>query len=207
VLIFTDQRKINIEIMENLSELMHQARIFLMQNQWFIPIQYVEDVALYGNIDTYVVACGVNINTAEGSHILNREAALYLVCRQLCDMGAGNHPFQPHPYMHDPVLIEEEEEEMVADVGAAMDPPGGNVPDQVVVDQHQDNGVHIQGPFFEQDPLLLPVVPAQILPVLVQPPEPEPKPEVKPKLEVKSEPNQGPTEYIEPIDDEYASLA
>jgi hypothetical protein len=187
--------------MENISELMRQARVYMLQNPDFIPLHYVEEVAMYGNVDVYVVAQGVDINTPEGCAILNFEAALYIVCRQLCDLGVGDRPFHPLPYLHDPIIIEEGEV-VVDDVGAAMeqppeDPLGDDGPVQAAAAQPPavaDDGVQIQGPFIWPDPLPPP-------PPLVRAPEPK----QEPKLEPKQEPNQGFEEYVEPYDEELSS--
>jgi hypothetical protein len=192
--------------MENFSELMRQARVYMSQNPDFIPLHYVEEVAMYGNVDVYVVAQGVNINTPEGCAILNFEAALYLVCRQLCDLGVGDRPFHPLPYLHDPIIVAEEEMD-AGDPDAAMEQPfdgqqGEDAPIQagaVEPPANAGDGVQVQGPFIWQDPVPPPppLVPAPVVPYLEQPLHwvfselpPEPKPE----------PNQGPGEYIEPAE-------
>jgi hypothetical protein len=204
MLIFIDQRKKRKENMENLSDLMAQARHFLSQNPTFLPLDHVEEVAWYGTVDVYVMAHGVDINTPEGSHTLNWEAALYLVCRNLCDLGVGNRPFIPHPYVRDPVLIEEAEG-AAGDVGAA-DQPGEDVPHPAMADhppEPADEGVLIQGPFIWPGLDQPPIVPAPDVAQPVQPPhgavceplqEDKPKPETKPKLEPDN------LEYIEPLD-------
>jgi hypothetical protein len=192
--------------MENMSELQRQARVFLAHNPDFLPLPYVEDILFHGGVDRYVVAGGVDINTPEGSHILNKEAALYIICLELCNQGLGNRPYQPHPYMYDPVIIEEEG--AVDGVDAAdeqhVDQPGGDVPDPAAVAQppaEAGDGVQIHGPFIWPDPLPPPppLIPAPELKpeptqplnwVFGEPPRPEPKPE----------PNQGPGEYVEPVD-------
>jgi hypothetical protein len=69
---FTDQRKETKTKMENFAELQRQARAFLAQNPDFLPLPYVEDIIFHGGVDRYVVAGGVDINTPEGSHILNK---------------------------------------------------------------------------------------------------------------------------------------
>jgi hypothetical protein len=107
---FTDQRKKNIRKMENMVDLMHQARVFLIQNPQIIPLAHVEEVILHGGVDRYVVAGGTDIYSAEGNDILNWETALYLQCLELCNLGLGNRPYLPHPYMRDPVLVDEDAE-------------------------------------------------------------------------------------------------
>jgi hypothetical protein len=196
---------------ENLSELMRQARMFLAQNPGFIPLHHVEEVSYYGNVDVYVMARGVDVTTPEGNSILNWEAALYLVCRQLCDMGVGDRPFQPHPYLHDPIIVAEEEEAGAENFEAAAG-QGGDQPEHLVPGQgaaapppvEAGDGVQIHGPFVGQNPLPPPppLVPAPVVPQLIQPLHwvfgelpPEPKPEPN------QEPEAGPGEYIEPFED------
>jgi hypothetical protein len=187
--------------MENFLELMRQARVYMFQHPEFIPLHHVEEVAMYGNVDAYVVGQGVDVNTPDGNAILVYEAALYLVCRQLCDLGVGDRPFHPLPYLHDPIIVEEEEV-VVGDPIVPMeqpleDPLGDDVPVQAAAAQPPvvaDDGVQIQGPFVWPDPLPPP-------PPLVRAPEPKPEP----KLEPKQEPNQGSEEYVEPYDEELDS--
>jgi hypothetical protein len=205
--IFYRPKKEIIHTMENISVLMMQARAFMAQNQDFIPLHHVEEVAMYGNVDTYVVACGVDINTQEGSDILNWEAALYLVCRQLCDMGAGNRPFQPHPYLRDPVIVQEEEE-VADDIEVAGDqvddPPDNNMPDPVfVAPPHPaaDDGVRIVGPLLGHELFQPPMVylpPGD--PVNSHGELPKPKPESKSRF------NSGGEEYVEPNEEKYGGL-
>jgi hypothetical protein len=211
--------------MENMSELQRQARVFLAHNPDFLPLPYVEDILFHGGVDRYVVAGGVDINTPEGSHILNREAALYIICLELCNLGLGNRPYQPHPYMYDPVIIAEEEAVDGADAADEQhdDQPGDGVHDPVAVAQppaEAGDGVQIHGPFVWPAPLPPPppLIPAPELEPEPQPesrPEPKPKPKLEakpeptqplnwvfgepPRPEPKPEPNQGPGEYVEPV--------
>jgi hypothetical protein len=181
--------------MENLSELMRQARAFMAQNQDFIPLHYVEEVAMYGNVDTYVMAQGVNVNTPEGSAILNWEAALYLVCRQQCDMGAGNRPFQPHPYLRDPVIVEPEEEVVLADHEEVPQ----EQPDDPAVDPLDigEDGVRIYGPF---------IGPIPDPPPMVHFPSEDPVRDLKEQPKPKSEQKAEHVEYVEPMDEQNKHL-
>jgi hypothetical protein len=183
--------------MFNMSELMRQARVFMAHNPDFIPLHYVEEVAFYGNVDVYVVAQGVDINTPEGCHTLNWESALYLVCPQLCDMGVGNRPYLPHPYLRDPVIVEPEVEVVVKD----HEEMPQDQPDEPAVDPLDigDDGVRIYGPFIGPVPDWPPMVhfpsgdPVQDH---REQPEPKLKPELKPQHD----------EYAEPMDDENKHL-
>jgi hypothetical protein len=145
--------------MENFLELMRQARVYIFQHPEFIPLHHVEEVAMYGNVDAYVVRQRVDVNTPDGNAILVYEAALYIVCRQLCDLGVGDRPFHPLPYLHDPIIVEEEEV-VVGDLEVPMeqpleDPLGDDVPVQAAATQPPvvaDDGVQIQRPFYLAGP-------------------------------------------------------
>jgi hypothetical protein len=194
--------------MENHVELMRQARVYLMQHPDVIPLDHVREIALYGGVDRYVVAGGVDINTAEGSRILNWELALHSVCRDLCDMGAGNRPYMPVPYLHDPIIIAEEEGP-AADHQPQPPPVFEPVPAQPAPAQPDHPAVHIvrvEGNFLPPPPPLRPA-PAPYRPqplhwVFREPPvagvKLEAKHEVKHK--VKAEPYKGAGEYVEPSD-------
>jgi hypothetical protein len=191
--------------MSNMSELMRQARMFLAQNPHFIPLHHVEEVAYYGNVDVYVMARGVNVTTPEGNAILNWEAALYLVCRQQCDMGVGNRPYVPHPYMRDPILIEPEEEVVIADLeeGPQHQPDEPDVDPLDLGEPAVDplnlggDGVRVYGPFVGSIPDLPPMChfPSEDF---AQDLKEQPKP--KPKQKVEHE------EYTEPMDEENRHL-
>jgi hypothetical protein len=203
--------------MENYVERMRQARIYLMQHPNIIPLDHVREIALYGGVDRWVVAGGININTPEGSRLLDWEVALHDVCRDLCDMGAGNRPYMPVPYLNDPVIVAEEGEQ-----GEGLQPqpppvyepaPAEPVPAEPAhvepAPAEPDNPavriVRVAGNLFPPPPPLFPA-PAAPRP---QPPHRDPpllkaKPEVK--VEVKTEPNPGPGEYVEPTDDEYGGF-
>jgi hypothetical protein len=189
-------------------EIMRQARVFLAQHRELIPLRHVEEVLAYGSVEMYVVAGGTDIHTPEGNSTLSFEMAVYLLCLELCNMGLGNRPYQPHPFLHDPIIIEEPEE-VAGGVEAAAEQPfadnlGNGAPLQVATAQPPaavGDGVQIQGPFIGPGPLPPPppLVPAPAIPQLVQPLHwvfgeilPEPK----------AKPNQGPGEYIEPSDEE-----
>jgi hypothetical protein len=214
----TKERK-NQGKMENMSELMRQARVFLMNNPHVLPLHHVEEIALYGSVDTYVVARGVDINTPEGSHILNWESALYIVCLERCNMGIGDRPYLPHPYVRNPGVVEGE---AAPNVGVPADQhmghPGGHLPAQVDPVQPPFDygaGVRVVGPFRHADlfPPPPPLVPA---PAAYQPQplhwvfrenpgkaEPKPKVESETKVEPKSEQEAAPgQEYYEPYEEQ-----
>jgi hypothetical protein len=193
--------------MDNWINLMYQARFYLLQNQNFIPLVFVEDVLLFGGIDRYVVASGIDINTPEGNAVLNWENALYSVCLELCNLGLGNQPYRPHPYLWEPVIVDEE---VVVEAGAGahiavaphMAPPEGFGPDQEDegYPPHDEGGVRIEGPILQPEqvqpgPNLLPPVNPVVMGELVE--QQQPKDEVKVKQEVKN------NEYIEPEDDDF----
>jgi hypothetical protein len=143
----------------------------------------------------YVVAGGVDINTVEGNQALNWEVALYLLCLELCNLGVGNHPYQPHPYMHDPIIVEPEEE-VVAEVPAQdlVEQPDDPLQDPLDIGQlppEGGDGVRVDGPFFWPNPLQSPMVLIPSDDPVVNHPEPP-----KPKVELKSESK----EYIEPYE-------
>jgi hypothetical protein len=115
-------------------------------------------------------------------------------------MGIGNRPYQPHPYLYDPVIVEPGPEGPVnpgpAQPAAAMPAPANP--------EHQGvRIVRVDGPLHPPLPQQYSAQPLHW--VFRKPPQLKAKPEVK--LEVKTEPDQGPAEYIEPIDDENASSA
>jgi hypothetical protein len=141
--------------MDHWLNLMYQARFYLLQHQDFIPLVFVEDVLLFGGIDRYVTASGIDINTPEGNSILHWENALYCVCLELCNLGLGNQPYRPHPYMWEPVIVEEGE--AVPGLGVPIDeepprdPPADVGPGDVPVDDppYEENGVRIEGPILQ----------------------------------------------------------
>jgi hypothetical protein len=192
-----------LNTMENTFEIMRQARVFLAQHRDLIPLHHVEEVLTWGSVEMYVVSGGTNIHTDEGNRTLTFEMALYLLCLELCNLGLGDRPYQPHPYMHDPIIVEPAEVAEAPEEGL-VDQPGDPLPDPLDIGQvppQGGEGVRIVGPFLWPGPSQPPMV------LLPNPsPEPEVKPEVKPKTEVKPEPNQGPGEYIEPTDEEYTSF-
>jgi hypothetical protein len=181
--------------MENYVELRRQVRIFLAQNREFIPLHHVEEVLTYGGVDMYVVAGGVDINTEEGNRALNWEVVLYLLCLELCNLGLGNRPYQPHPYLHDPIIVEPEEEAVAEVPGEDLvEQPDNPMPDPLDIGQlppEGGEGVRIDGPFFwpgpSQPPMVL--IPSDD-PVLDHHDSP------KPKIELKNENK----EYIEPCE-------
>jgi hypothetical protein len=180
--------------MENMSELQRQARVFLANNPRFLPLPYVEDVLFHGGVDRYVVAGGIDINTPEGSHILNKEAALYITCLELCNMGVGNRPYQPHPYLHDPVIVEPEQG---GPVGPGQDQPAAGEPAPVNPGHQGVRIVRVEGQLFPPPPPLRPAPPAYHAQplhwVFREPPKPKAEPKVKPEP--------GPGEYIEPVEE------
>jgi hypothetical protein len=179
--------------MESWFEIMRQARQFLAQNRDIIPLRHVEDVLAYGSVELYVVAGGVNIHTEEGNRTMGFEMALYLLCLELCNMGLGNRPYLPHPYLHEPVIVEPEEEVLIEDL--VEDPQ--DQPDDPAVDPLDigEDGVRVYGPFIGPIPDLPPMVHFPSGETVQDVEEkPKPKPEVKPKLESNS------SEYIEPFD-------
>jgi hypothetical protein len=181
--------------MENISEFMRQARAFLAQHRDFIPLHHVEDVLMHGNVETYVMAGGTDINTEQGNRILCWEFALYLICLELCNLGLGNRPYQPHPYMHDPVIVEPEQE-VVAEVPAQdrEEQPVDPIQDPLDIGQlppEGGDGVRVDGPFLWPNSLQPPMVLIPSDDLVVNHPEPP-----KPKVELKSESK----EYIEPYE-------
>jgi hypothetical protein len=183
---------------------MRQARVFLMQNPDVLPLPHIENVNLYGGVDRYVIAGGVDINKPEGNRILNWETALYLVCLDLCYMGAGNRPYQPHPFMRDPVIVAEPEGEAA---GVQPQQPAADVPAPAAPDHPAVRIVRVEGNIFPPPPPLrpAPVAPAPPLQQYFAQPlhwvfrEPPRESEAKPKLEPKRE--AGVTEYIEPAEE------
>jgi hypothetical protein len=170
-------------------EIMRGARQFLAQNQDIIPLHHVEEILSYGSVEMYVVAGGANVHTEEGNRTLAFEMALYLLCLELCNLGLGNQPYQPHPYLHDPIVGEEQ--------GEAEAPMEDHAPEQPgAAAQDDDQPGH---PKLEQAAAGAP--PAPNIPQLVQPLHwvfAEPPPEIKP--EPNQEPPVGLGEYIEPFE-------
>jgi hypothetical protein len=187
--------------MENQAEFMRQARIYLYQNPDIIPLEHVREIAFYGGVDRYVVAGGVDIYTVAGSRILDWETALYNVCRDLCDMGAGNRPYMPVPYLQDPVIVAEEGEGAAAGFQPQQPPAHEPAPAEPVPAQPDHPAVRIvrvEGNIFPPPPPLHPA-PALHRPqsssgVLQEPPKLKTEAKVKPELKVEP----GVEEYIEP---------
>jgi hypothetical protein len=182
--------------MENYFELMRQVRVYLYQHPEVIPLEHVREIAFYGGVDRYVIAGGVNIHTAEGNHILNWEMALYNVCRDLCDMGAGNRPYMPVPYLQEPLIIAEEGEEAAAGIHPQQ-PPVHAEPAPAQPDNPAVRIIRVEGNIFPPPPPLRPAPPAYhpqpLHWVFREPP--------KPKVEPKVKPEPGPGEYIEPAEE------
>jgi hypothetical protein len=204
MLIFYRPKKEN-STMENYLELMRQARVYLYQHPEVIPLEHVREVAFYGGVDRYVVAGGVDIHTPEGNRILNWEMALHSVCRDLCDMGAGNRPYMPVPYLQEPVIVAEEGEEAAAGIQPQQPPVQDPIPAEPVPAQPDNPAVRIirvEGNVFPPPPPLHPAPvayrPQPLHWVFREPPRLKAKPKIK--LETKTEPGAG--EYTEPADGE-----
>jgi hypothetical protein len=194
--------------MDNWLNLMYQARFYLLQHQDFIPLVFVEDVLLFGGVDRYVVASGIDINTPEGITVLNWENALYSVCLELCNLGLGNQPYRPHPYMWEPAIVVEAGADAHIIGGPHMAPPAGFEPDHVDVGYPagEGDGVRVEGPLLQPEQILPdPILPQPVDPLNLAEPENHQHQRQQPKDETKVKPEIKNNEYVEPDDDHEAS--
>jgi hypothetical protein len=180
---------------ENMSMMLRQARIHMLEDSNFVPVEFVNTVRLSGDVETYTALEGYDLTTFEGQERLLFNSALYILCVDRCLMGAGHLPFQLHPFMDNPVIEEEQRED--AD---GMDQPIGHPEHHAhepvaVVDQGGAQPVAAAPPV--PIPAPVPYLHQPLYWVFREPPEPE----------VKPEPNQGPGEYVEPNDEDYPGLA
>jgi hypothetical protein len=84
-------------IMVNWPNLHFQARLHAAHEPGFLAVRHLELVALNGGHLGFCLNLGLNLATPEGQDAANFQAALIMLCYELCAQGIGHLPFHPAP--------------------------------------------------------------------------------------------------------------
>jgi hypothetical protein len=79
---------------DTFSDALQNARQIMLESADSIPFEFVRRVRLQGNIEAFTALEGHNLASPEGQEQLQHNAAMYLLCVDVCLMGAGHLLYQ-----------------------------------------------------------------------------------------------------------------
>jgi hypothetical protein len=83
--------------MVNWPNLHFQARLHAAHEPGFLATRHLELVALNGGHTGFCLNLGIDFATPQGQEAASFQAALIMLCHELCTLGIGHLPYQPAP--------------------------------------------------------------------------------------------------------------
>jgi hypothetical protein len=84
--------------MVNWPNLHFQARLHAAHEPGFLATRHLELVALNGGHLGFCLNLGIDLATPQGQEAASFQAALIMLCHELCSLGIGHLPYQPAPH-------------------------------------------------------------------------------------------------------------